>query len=245
MTSSEPKHLSDVSTCWSLVREAHDHSADQTSQARQTLLDRYRTAIERYFLGALKDPDAAEELFHEFVVKFLRGDLHEASADKGSFRAYLKTVLINLINDYHRGRQKQPLQTLSQVDPVWTDDGEISLENCLREELLERTWASLAAANAAHHAVLLMRVEDPQATAREIGARLPADIGGPLAAATARKALERARTRFAVLLLDELLAIVEGQSGEQVRDELKDLGLLPYCRIAFEKRFPDVDTSST
>jgi hypothetical protein len=46
----------------------------------------YHRAVHRYLLGALRDEDAAEELFQEFALRFVRGDFRWADRGRGRFR---------------------------------------------------------------------------------------------------------------------------------------------------------------
>ena len=233
--------LSRISTMWSRVLDAHDPAGEDLQTARQALASEYGPAVQRYLLGALSDEDGATELYHEFTIRFLQGDFHRAAPEKGKFRKYLKTVLINLVNDYHRSRKQDPMQfraTLPEpaAGPESLNDAH-TLESCLQEELMARAWTALEAKNSTYHAVLLMRVETPDMSAREIGELLDRSVGGPMATATVRKTLERARTRFSDLLLDEVLTVVESDSVEAIQAELDELGLLPYCRSALDRRF--------
>ena len=98
-------HISRIATAWSMVREAHgDHTAVQSAQQR--LLDRYGAAVRRYALSALRNEDAADEVFQEFALKFVRGDLGKADPERGRFRAFVKTVVYRLIVDYQRRAKK-------------------------------------------------------------------------------------------------------------------------------------------
>ena len=54
-------HLSQITTLWSMVNEAHGLDAEAANAARQRLLRRYGGAVKRYLLGALRDPEAADE----------------------------------------------------------------------------------------------------------------------------------------------------------------------------------------
>ena len=99
-------HLSHIQTAWSMVRRAHgDHTAVQSAQ--QALLDRYGGAVRRYALAALRDEDAADEVFQEFALKFVRGDFEGADPERGRFRAFVKTIVYRLIVDYQRRRKKR------------------------------------------------------------------------------------------------------------------------------------------
>src|SRR5881227_2867833 len=102
-------HISRMTTAWSMVREAHgDHTAVQSAQER--LLSRYGGAVRRYALSALRDEDAAEEVFQEFALKFVRGDFGNANPERGRFRAFVKTVVYRLIVDYQRRTKKRGLE---------------------------------------------------------------------------------------------------------------------------------------
>src|SRR6516164_10735492 len=103
------RHLSRISTLWSLVSLAHHEAGDEVSTAQQKLLERYSGAIRRYLLGALRDPDAAEDLFQDFAYRFLHGDLRRVDPQRGRFRDYVKGVLFHLIADYHKRSRAQPL----------------------------------------------------------------------------------------------------------------------------------------
>ena len=86
------QRLSRINTLWTMVFQAHGADRDAVQQAQCVLLERYRGAIYRYLVGALRDADAAEELAQEFALRFVRGDFRRANPEKGRFRSYLKTV---------------------------------------------------------------------------------------------------------------------------------------------------------
>ena len=103
--------LNRISTLWTLVRTAHGPGADDEARvdAQAKLLERYQRAIYRYLLHVLRrDADAADELFQEFALRFLRGDFKGADQRRGRFRDFLKGVLIHLVADHHRRLQRQP-----------------------------------------------------------------------------------------------------------------------------------------
>ena len=108
MTNAEmDQRLSRIATHWTVVFQAHDGN-DPTCTARNQLLLRYSGAVYRYLLGAVRDPDAAADLCQEFAVRFLRGDFRRADPGRGRFRDYVKGALVNLANDYYRGRRDGP-----------------------------------------------------------------------------------------------------------------------------------------
>ena len=112
-------------------------------------MERYAGAVHRYLLGALRDADAADELFQEFALRFLRGAFKNASAERGRFRDFVKTALFHLIVDYQKRRQTRPEPLLPGLhEPVVSPSNRVESEQefleSWREELMERTWLALA-----------------------------------------------------------------------------------------------------
>src|SRR5690606_11807256 len=96
--------LSQISTQWSQLRQAFGSSSHTARSSMDATIERHCGAVYRYLLGATRDEEAAEELFQEFALRFLRGDFANVRPERGRFRRYLKTVLINMVNDLHRER---------------------------------------------------------------------------------------------------------------------------------------------
>src|SRR5438105_1539446 len=143
-------HISRIPTAWSMVRRAHgDHTAVQSAQQR--LLDRYGGAIKRYALSALRDEDAADEVYQEFALKFIRGDFGNADPERGRFRAFVKTVVYRLIVDYQRRSKKRLRESPmhSNVAEPAAEAPEANNDDAMfrtswRDELLARCWQRLA-----------------------------------------------------------------------------------------------------
>jgi RNA polymerase sigma factor (sigma-70 family) len=238
-------HISRIATAWSMVREAHgDHTAVQSAQQR--LLDRYGAAIKRYALSALRDPDAADEVFQEFALKFVRGDFGKADPERGRFRAFVKTVVYRLIVDYQRrakklGREGAMHSNIAEpaADTDLKDDDAL-FNTSWRDELLARCWQKLAddEANSGkpYHTVLKYRVAHPDLRSPELAEGLSKELGKPINAGAVRVLLHRSRELFAELLLDEVAESLTSGSLDEAEQELIDLDLLEYCRPALEKR---------
>jgi RNA polymerase sigma-70 factor (ECF subfamily) len=246
MDSMDPtRRLSRISTLWSLVSQAHHGPSDEVRTAQQKLLERYGGAIRRYLLGALRDADAAADLFQEFAYRFLHGDFSRVDPERGRFRDYVKGVLFHLVADYHKKRQRLPRQLAPEhSDPAVVCEPDAEQEQAFltswRDELLSRTWAGLAAADEANgqsfHAILRFRAEHPDLRSHEMAVQLSQLLGKPLTAAGVRKTLERARDRFADLMLDEIAQELNDPTVEHLEQELIDLNLLDHCRPALERR---------
>src|SRR5215213_2101232 len=130
------QRLSRITTLWTLHRRAH--GADAEAAARGELLHRYRAAVYRYLLAAVRDADAADDLAQEFALRFLRGDFRLADPGRGRFRDYLRTAVSRLAADHHRSAQKSP-RPLGD-DPAAPAADDAAFDAAWREELLERTW---------------------------------------------------------------------------------------------------------
>jgi RNA polymerase sigma factor (sigma-70 family) len=235
------EHLSRISTLWSEVFRAHASPEDAAAAAQGRLLQRYGGAVGRYLLGAVRDTDAAGELAQEFALHFVRGDFHRADPQRGRFRDYLRTALINLVRDYQRTQQARPCPLaadgaeLAAPPPVNADSERDFLETW-REELLEQTWSALARANPTYRVVLRLRVESPDLSSAQLAEQLGARLGRPLTGDWVRKTLQRAQAKFADLLVEEVATSLESATEEELQSELRELELLRYCRSALERR---------
>jgi RNA polymerase sigma factor (sigma-70 family) len=232
--------LSQISTSWSVVRQAHGGPADAVAAAQQLLLQRYGGAVHRYLLATLRDGHAADDLTQEFGLRLVRGDFRHVSPQRGHFRHYVKTVLFHLVSHYRKKHQARTrplapnspeLANLASRDP----DEERRFQDSWREELLARTWEALAEAQPVFYAVLRFRASNPKLPSEQMAEQLARQLDKPLAAAGLRQILHRAREKFAELLIDAVAQSVEPSTAEQVEQELSELGLLVYCRPALAK----------
>ncbi|GIW86492.1 MAG: hypothetical protein KatS3mg108_0816 [Isosphaeraceae bacterium] len=242
------QHLSQILTTWTLFHQAHAGNAEAAAEAQRRLLLRYGTPVYRYLLAAVRDEEAAEELFQEFALRFVRGDFHRADPGRGRFRQFLKTALINLVRDHRRKTARRSTAPLSEtsLDPtdphepgVGGEDDERFLD-LWRAELLERAWQALARYEAQTgqplHTVLHDRTEHPDDKAPEIARRLSAQLGREVSPGWIRKRLFLARERFTDLIVDEVAASLEDPAPAAIEDELIELGLLDRCRAALDRR---------
>jgi RNA polymerase sigma-70 factor (ECF subfamily) len=235
------QRLSRIATLWSVVFQAHrSDPSDAVTSARNQLMMRYSGAAYRYLLGAVHDADTASDLCQEFAVRFLRGDFHRADPERGRFRDYLKSALINLVNDYHRRRKAdpRPLPADAQGAPQSNAPSEADFLAGWREELLDLTWKALYQANPTYHAALLLRIESPDMPSPQMAEALTASLGKPMTSENVRKTLQRAHERFADLLVEQVADSLAGASPTEIKLELQTLDLLRYCRSALARRRP-------
>src|SRR5262245_38231442 len=118
----EPR-LSEMSTHWTVVFQAHSGTPEQVNVAVSRLMCRYAGAVHRYLLKALKDPDAAAELDQEFALRFLRGDFRHVDPVRGRFRDYVKRAVQNLINDHYRRKRPTIPISAGAAEPAIVDPG--------------------------------------------------------------------------------------------------------------------------
>ena len=237
--------LSRISTIWSMLDD-RETSSRAAEDPRLALIERYQGAAYRYLLGAVRDPDVADDLFQEFALRAMRGAFGRADRHRGRFRDYLKTALIHLVIDHQRGprRRTQPLDNVATPAGPEGDPGEFDRQfrESWRDELLARAWNRLEEAERQggqpYYSVLRFRVDQPTASSAEMAARLTEQLRPqrPFTETGVRKTLQRAREQFAEAMIDEVAASLGEHALEELEQELIDLDLLSYCRSALAKR---------
>jgi DNA-directed RNA polymerase specialized sigma24 family protein len=230
--------LSRITTLWTLVLQAHAGPTDAATAAQCLLMQRYCGAVYRYLLGALKNEEAAADLFQDFAVRFLRGDFRRADPQRGRFRNYVKTALINLVNDYRNAPRLQPLpeNLATPPDPICEcEQSESTFIESWREEMVSRTWAALAETHSNLFTVLMCHVRAPDVPAQQKAEQLAAELEKPFTANQFRVTLHRAREKFAELLVEEVRHSLESPSDAELEQELRDLHLLSLCESALQR----------
>jgi RNA polymerase sigma-70 factor (ECF subfamily) len=238
------RHISQIETIWPVLYQAHGGSAPEANAAQQAVLQRYRPAVFRYLLVCLGSADAAEELFQEFALRFVRGDFKNANPEKGRFRDLLKTALYHLIVDYHKLRRRgPPCLSPEAPEPAASapslPDGDRQFLDAWRADLLNRAWDSLAEEERRTgrplHTVLHLRASQPELRSAQMAEQLAGRLGKGVSADWVRKCLHSARDKFADLLLGEVAASLRDPTPDSVAQELIDLSLFEYCRQALER----------
>jgi RNA polymerase sigma-70 factor (ECF subfamily) len=229
--------LASISTMWTVLRAAHTGRPSEAADARSLLLRRYGGAIYRYLLGAVRDPQVAEELAQEFALRLVQGSFRHVSPERGKFRSYVKTVLFHMVSEHRKRASRRarsvPLEDVDVADPTAGDqDPDEAFQASWRDEILARVWSLLEASHAQSYQVLRYKAEHPDATSDDIARRLSDSHGAETSAANIRQVLHRARERFSNLLLQEVAHSLDDPTDEAVDEELIELGLYQYCRRA-------------
>ena len=238
--------LSQIETMWSLVQDAHEPNAPKFGIAQRQLLDRYGGAVRRYALAALRDPDAANEVFQEFALKFVQGDYGRADPAKGRFRSFIKTSLYHLIVDYQRRRGRQNARQsplVADVPDIDDDANQLKADEeflqSWRADLLDRVWKLIEQeqneTGKFFHTVLRVRVEHPEVRSPELAELVSQATGKPITPGNVRVLLHRARERFGDLLINEVAHTLPNASADAVEQELIDLDLWKYCKAALDR----------
>jgi RNA polymerase sigma-70 factor (ECF subfamily) len=207
-------------------------------------VERYGGAVRRYLRKLLHDPDAADEVFQEFVLELVHGNLRGADSERGRFRDFVKGTLFHLIADYRKEQHRWPQPLPATPPPLRASEEDTESDRHFREswrdELLARAWDALAAVEAGSgqtmYAVLRFRADHPELQSPQMAEQLSVRLGRSLSAAGVRQILHRARDKFARLLLDEVADSLENPTADDLEEELAELNLLDYCRPALLER---------
>ena len=110
--------LSQIATPWEDLDQAHAGTLPALDAARRRLLLRYSPAVYSYLIGAVRDPDIADDLFQEFALRLMRGAFRRVDPHRGRFRDFLKTALSHLVTDHYRRQGRGPRQYHGRPDPA-------------------------------------------------------------------------------------------------------------------------------
>ncbi len=241
-------HLSNIATCWTMVRNASapDKSACRTAQ--EQLLNVYSNSIRRYLIASLRDEVAADEVFQNFALKLVRGDFASADPEFGKFRSFVKTVLYRLMMDYHRDRKRNGRFNEIASDP--TDDrfdsisktADADFQRHWREGLLNFAWKQLQLhqeqQGGMYYSLLRTKAQFPDLTNDELLSTVATDTGKQLSSGSLRVTLHRARQKFSDFLLEALASSIQNPTDAVLEDELIALDLKKYkvCNDAMNRK---------
>jgi DNA-directed RNA polymerase specialized sigma24 family protein len=243
--------LSRIKTRWTTVVKAHHHRGDDRAAAQQRLILRYYRPVYFYLRGMLRNADAAEELTHEFCVRFLRGDFRHAHPERGRFRDLIKAAARNLGLDYWRrqlARKKKGPHALPEgleAQAFIKPRTEAIFLRQWRQSLLTQAWRGLARlqkqTGCLYFSVLRYKSRHPRARSARLAEQLSARLGRTVTTQGVRQLLCRSRRRFADCLVAAVARSLLSPAPDDVERELVELKLLAYCKDAVQrlkKRIP-------
>jgi RNA polymerase sigma factor (sigma-70 family) len=236
--------LSQMTTHWTAVLEAHNGTPEQVNPAVSRLMCRYSGAVHRYFLKAVKNPAEAEDLDQDFAIRFLRGDFRKCDPKRGRFRDYVKRAVQNMISDHFRRKKLIQTRNSPMVEPAVPDPALSRFDEefvaSWRNDLLDRSWHLLAelekTTGLRYHTVLRFRVDHPDLSSEQAAEELSRMVGELLTPGAVRQAVMRSRRKFVDFLLAEVLESMDRPSQDDLEEELGDLKLLEYCRPYLKRR---------
>ncbi len=232
-------NLSQIDTRWSLVAQAHEDRGEAATSARCELMVRYAGAVHHYLLRVARDPEVAADLTQEFALRFLRGDFRRADPQLGRFRNYVKSAVLNLLADSRRRQKTQPRPLPGDGEGLcapYPDRPPADSEflDCWRAEILNHAWTRLARhqdrTGRPFYTVLRYRADHPALRSLEMAGRLTDILDKPVTAGWVRQNLRRARERFVEFVRNEVSHSLGNPTGEELDEEMRDLGLWSYCR---------------
>ena len=230
--------LSQIETQWSVVLQAHGDKSDETNAARAQIIEHYGDAIQRYLMACLRDPDAKDEVFQEFSLRFVRGDFKNVSADKGRFRSYIKTVICHLVADFGRRRKKYAVTAIEHESLLAGDEEfphlDEQFQKSWRDSILAAAWEQLriedGESGKGWYTVLKTRSENPELRSAALAERVSTKLGRDVSAGNVRVLVHRARERFAEILVAAVRESLQSTDQEALEHELIDLNLWQYCK---------------
>ena len=240
----ELDRLSQIETLWSVVRKAHLSDEEVAREAQRKLLKQYGNAIQRYLHAKLRDAAAADDVYQDFAVKFVRGDFHKASPEIGRFRTFLRSVLFRQIADHYRAKKRRGGVQLEVdfAEPEDNSDNEQRDEQFAevwRDEMLKNAWDSLhdleVSSGKPWYSVLQLRVRNPEMRSSDLAAAVGEQMGKTISSANVRVLLHRAREKFSYLLIETISNSLDSNSVDDIESELADLRLLEYCQAALQQ----------
>ncbi|MEZ6125229.1 MAG: sigma-70 family RNA polymerase sigma factor [Planctomycetaceae bacterium] len=233
---SHDSRISQIQTHWSLVLEAKQAQSGVHMAARGRLAMRYCRAIVRYLTVMIGNPEEAEDVAQDLMVRFLDGMLMNADPSRGRLRDYIKTIAINAARTYLKrkdaGRQKQ-VSTENAADVAAAED--VEWEACLRTDYLTTGMESLTAYERStgkpYASLLEWRTANSFADSGEMARFLERRTGTSVSTSNARKLLQRAREKLAEGIVEEVRARLpeNHRTAEEVQEQLAAVGLLEIC----------------
>ena len=236
--------LSQMTTHWTSVLEAHGDTPGEVNSAVSRLMCRYSGAVHRYFLKAVKNPAEAEDLDQDFAIRFLRGDFRRCDPKRGRFRDYVKRAVQNMISDHFRRKKLIQSRNMPIVEPAALDPALSRFDEefvaSWRNDLLDRAWIALAdlekATGQPYHTVLRFRVDHPELPSDQAAEQLSRVVGQLLTAGAVRQTVMRARRKFVDFLIAEVQDSMDHPNQDDLEEELGDLKILEYCRPYLKRR---------
>ena len=215
-------NLGDISTQWSRLGDTN------------VFVLRYVRAIESYLNRLLDSEDEANEVLQVFLVRVLEKGFEHADPDRGRFRHYLSRSVRNAARTYQRRKSQTPItesisdEGIAESDPldvVWQKEWHDCILNRAMKKLQHREQTSPGNLG---HTIIQLHIHDDGKDSAAQAQKLSAQTGREFTPTAYRKQLSRARHALAEFLVQEVAETVESGSQEDIRNELRDVGLWQF-----------------
>jgi DNA-directed RNA polymerase specialized sigma24 family protein len=240
------QRLNRLASLWATLASVHEGQRTADVTDRLEFLRRYQRAVYHFLLQVAAEADAADELFQEGVVRFVRGDSRQLDPQEALPREYLASILAELVGDQDHATAAGDAATIgSPPDAGWAQgppDYSDEFLDCWRAEMLARTWERLATEEQLGgpplYSVLRYRAEHPGEGSSEAALEITLRKGlqPALSSRDLRALLQRARQQYASFLVDEVARSLPEPDRGGLERELRELDLLRFCRGALERR---------
>jgi RNA polymerase sigma-70 factor (ECF subfamily) len=194
---------------------------------------RYGRAIRKYIATLIHDPNDAEEVEQEFMLRMVQKGFHTADSNKGKFRYYLITIVRNAAMQWlcRRNQVPLPIETLEHM-PV-SEHSQLEWTSDWRKCILKAAWKSLdkyqkRTTNNLFCTVLRVSAQYESADSPMLAKMVSEMTGQTLTPEAFRKQLSRARKRFADHIVQEVARTLIEPTLEGIKDELNCLDLMKY-----------------
>ncbi|MEN1679935.1 MAG: hypothetical protein AAGJ46_10095 [Planctomycetota bacterium] len=218
-------------------------------QLRERFIKKYQAASIAYLRSKLKDSDVTNEVWHDFVTRWLEGRLSTYDSEAGSFRRYMMTSLKNSVAAHWRrqgrGIEKRTVRLADnhEIAQPGSDDDAASdaFYATLSSQVLNRAFYRLEAEDTLQYEVMnLLRQASVDPDADGVTTKMLAEHLGNVSNCrvsedNAKKIKQRAKERYWLIVIDEIVAMTGEPGVDAVTSTLADLKLLRYSGRGLEQ----------
>ncbi|MEM6470434.1 MAG: sigma factor [Planctomycetota bacterium] len=223
--SSDGFDLRRVSTRWSQIENVHGFVLC------------YVEPIRTYLQRLLDYPDDVDEVLQRLLVRMLESGFGNVDPDRGRFRHYLIRSVRNEVVTWQRERTRRgavSLESTNALQSVEVTSSDRAFWNQeWRANLIDRAWQALLTQEETQpacffHSVLKLATDHPKDNSTKLAAAMTLQTRQAMSATAFRKQLSRARRAFAAQIVGDVADTLETGDSRSLRDELKEVGLMPY-----------------
>lgn len=194
---------------------------------------RYGRAIRKYIATLIHDPNDAEEVEQEFMLRMVQKGFHTADSNKGKFRYYLITIVRNAAMQWLCRRNQVPVAIENLESMPVSEHAQLEWTSDWRKCILKAAWKALDKYQKRTPGNLFCTVLRVSAQYEDVDspalAKMVSEMSGQeLKPEAFRKQLSRARKRFADLIVQEVARTLVEPTLESIKDELNCLDLMKY-----------------